>query len=143
MNRLRDHRGKADMRLSELLLPSRLPGDDRNDLLAYAGYTHRLADGLYSLLPLGHRVLRRIRRIVRQEMASVGAQELTMPLLQPEWLWRARADMFGPQLFRLASDGEERLILAPTHEEVASVLAAACIQSARDLPRLFYQIQPR
>jgi prolyl-tRNA synthetase len=135
------------MRLSQLLT-TREPSNA--DLLTQAGYTHRLADGLYTLLPLGHRVLERITAIVRHEMADIGAQEVTMPLLQPAQLWErssgpgeTRAASFGTQLFRLLSEREDRLILAPTHEEVATILGAACIHEARDVPRTIYQIQPR
>ena len=135
------------MRLSQLLTTR----EPRNaDLLTQAGYTHRLADGLYTLLPLGHRVLQRVSAIVRHEMARAGAQEVTMPLLQPAQLWErsmgsgeTRAASFGTQLFRLLGEREDRLILAPTHEEVATILGAACIHEARDVPRILYQIQPR
>ena len=138
------------MRLSLLLTLRRSGDDDRSDLLAYAGYTHRLMDGLYGLLPLGHRVLQRIAFVVRREMSSIGAQEVSMPLLQPEELWQwptdagdTRASSFGSQLFRILSHDGKRLILAPTHEEVATLIGALCIRDVRDLPRVFYQIQPR
>jgi len=130
------------MRLSQLLITRSATNDD-NDLLERAGYTHRLADGLYTLLPLGHRVLQRISAIVREELDRAGAQEVAMPLLQPESLWDARASLFGPQLFRVKAENDERLVLAPTHEEVATIVASACIHDSRDLPRVLYQIQPR
>jgi prolyl-tRNA synthetase len=138
------------MRWTELLTPFRPECDDATDLLAAAGYTHRLADGLYTLLPLGQRVLARLNAIIRGEMARVGAQEITMPLLQPAALWNrpnadagTRADAFGSQLLRVSVTGAEPLVLSPTHEEVASVVAGACIGGERDLPRVVYQIQPR
>lgn len=138
------------MRLSQLLTANRSGGDDPADLLAHAGYTLRLADGLYNLLPLGHRVLSRISSIVRREMTSVAAQEVAMPLIQPAKLWDhpigdgvTRAEIFGTQLFRLAGESGDRLVLAPTHEEVATIVAAACIREVRDLPRVIFQIQPR
>ena len=138
------------MRLSELLISQRREDDPAADLLTRAGYIHRLAEGLYTLLPLGHRVVQRIQAIVRRQMSRLGAQELTMPLLQPSALWdrrrsdgESRAESFGTQLFRLAGDGGDPLVLAPTHEEVAAILAAACIRDRRDLPRIIYQIQPR
>ena len=66
-----------------------------------------------------------------------------MPLLQPEELWHKRAAVFGPQLFRLRNESTGRLVLAPTHEEVATIVAMACIHDSRDLPRVLYQVQPR
>jgi len=132
------------MRLSQLLITrSASASNDDNDLLERAGYTHRLADGLYTLLPLGHRVLQRISAIVREELDRAGAQEVAMPLLQPASLWERRAGVFGPQLFRVEGENDERLVLAPTHEEVATIVASACIHESRDLPRILYQIQPR
>jgi prolyl-tRNA synthetase len=131
------------MRLSELLT-TRSEQQNPHDLLACAGYTHRLADGLYSLLPLGQRVLARINHIVRAEFEGLGAQEITMPLLQPLDLWerpiggRTRAAAFGEQLLRTSA-----FALAPTHEEVATIVAAACVRETRDLPRTIFQIQPR
>src|SRR5689334_20143193 len=104
------------MRLSELLIPYPHGDDTPSDLLAQAGYTHRLAEGLYTLLPLGQRVLQRINAIVRREMLRAGAQELTMPSLQPAELWdrrrpgcETRAELFGSQLFRIA--GSTPLVL--------------------------------
>src|SRR6185436_14848751 len=98
------------MRLSQLLTSQRSHDGDRSDLLSYAGYTHRLMDGVYGLLPLGHRVFQRIVAVVRKEMSAIGAQEVSMPLLQPEALWQrrignadTRASSFGSQLFRIRS----------------------------------------
>jgi prolyl-tRNA synthetase len=136
------------MRLSQLLLNRNAESDD--DLLARAGYTYRVGDGLYSLLPLGNRVLQRINSIVRRELERAGAQEVTMPLLQPRLLWQqrirggaTRADAFGPQLFQVRGGTGDDWVLAPTHEEIAALLGAACIHAPRDLPRIIFQIQPR
>ena len=136
------------MRISQLLLNRNVESDD--DLLARAGYTHRVGDGLYSLLPLGHRVLQRINSIVRRELELAGAQEVAMPLLQPRGLWQqrigdggTRADAFGSQLFQVYGGTGDEWVLAPTHEEIAALLGAACIRGSRDLPRIFFQIQPR
>jgi prolyl-tRNA synthetase len=138
------------MRWTELLTAGGAERDASTDLLAAAGYTHRLADGLYTLLPLGQRVLQRINAIIRSEVARVGAQEVTLPLLQPAELWsrahegrESRADAFGPQLLRVAATSGEPLVLAPTHEEVAAIVGSACIRDERDLPRIAFQIQPR
>jgi prolyl-tRNA synthetase len=136
------------MRVSQLLVQHSTEHDD--DLLARASYIHRVGNGLYSLLPLGNRVLQRINSIVRRELERVGAQEVTMPLLQPQWLWQqrisagaTRAEAFGPQLFHVRGGSGENLILAPTHEEMATLLGAACIRGSCDLPRIIFQIQPR
>jgi prolyl-tRNA synthetase len=138
------------MRLSELLTTRSPERDGASDLLVRAGYTHRLGDGLYTLLPLARRVLANIEAIFRREMARRGIQEVTMPLLQPAAPWdrragsgETRAEAFGPQLFRLAEGMGEPLILSPTHEEVAALVGSACIGDVRDLPRVVYQIQPR
>jgi prolyl-tRNA synthetase len=153
--RLVDLLGKADgwqgtnMRLSKLL--TRRSGvEDRGDLLERAGYTLRIADGSHALLPLGQRVLSRISAVVRRELERADAQELAMPLLQPAELWerplengRTRAAAFGPQLFRVTGSDSDRFVLSPTHEEIAAVVAAACVRDARDLPAVVYQIQSR
>jgi prolyl-tRNA synthetase len=100
-------------------------------------------------MPLGQRVFVRVCAIVRDEMARVGAEEVTMPLLQPLALWErpiggtARAQTFGAELFRLLDRTGRALVLAPTHEELATLLVAACVHDDRDLPRLVFQIHPR
>src|SRR5438105_2163368 len=127
---------KARLRLSQLLVNRNAERND--DLLARAGYTHRVAEGLYSLLPLGNRVVQRINNIVRRELESAGAQEVTMPLLQPQWLWKkrmsgggTRAEAFGQQLFQVRGGTGGNWVLAPTHEEIATLLGAACIRGTR------------
>jgi prolyl-tRNA synthetase len=118
------------------------------DLLAQAGYVQELASGLYTLLPLGQRVFARISALVRGALAAQGAQEVTMPLLQPEALWlrtvggQTRAEVFGGQLFRLVGSSGERWVLAPTHEEVATAVAAAQLERS-GLPAVIYQVAPR
>ena len=140
----------AGMRMSRLLAPPLdVASSAEGDLLERAGYTRCLADGLHSLLPLGHRVLRRISAIVREEFERTGAQEVAMPLLQPAAVWQTavgpstRERAFGSELFRLQDRGGGALVLAATHEEVATLLAAACVRDERDLPRAIFQIQPR
>jgi prolyl-tRNA synthetase len=140
------------MRTSELLasqaVQHAMVSDD--DLLEHAGYIQRLDDGLYSLLPLGHRVAQRITAVIRRQFEMVGGQEITMPLLQPLRLWEqitvngaTRAEAMGEQLFRIGPRTGDPLVLAPTHEEVAAAIAAQCILESRHVPRLVFQIQPR
>jgi prolyl-tRNA synthetase len=136
------------MRLSDLLVGVPSPG--QRDPLARNGYTHRLSDGLWTLLPLGQRVLQRIAAITREELTRVGAQEVTMPLLHPAALWErslptggTRSEAFGGQLFRLTAAPDERLVLAPTHEEVAALVASACGGTIGRPGLLIFQIQPR
>ena len=141
------------MRTSELFGPPtakcQLDGVP-DDLLEEAGYVHRLTDGVYSLLPLGLRVVQRITAIVRQAVESAGGQEVAMALLQPLEIWHAttvngstRAEALREQLFHLTPRGDRLLILAPTHEEVAATLAAQGFAEGRSLPLTLFQIQPR
>jgi prolyl-tRNA synthetase len=135
------------MRLSQLATPSPVDDVDHSDVLAAAGFTNFLADGIYSLLPLGQRVMSKVMSIVHAELQRAGAQQVSMSLLQPEQLWQhpdamglSRAEAFGRQLFRLRG---EPLVLAPTHEEAAAVIAASSVRDLKNLPYLIYQIQPR
>lgn len=116
-----------------------------HQLLVRAGYIRRLANGVYSYLPLMTRVLQKVERIVREEMDRTGAQELLMPILQPEELWQAsgRWDVYGPLMMRV-KDRHDRLYgLAPTAEEVITDIAAKEVRSYRQLPINLYQIQTK
>lgn len=106
---------------------------------------HQVAAGVYSYLPLGWRVLRKIATIIRDEMDKAGGQELMMPVLQPLELWQetGRDQAFGKGLFTLTDRRERKLVLGPTHEEVITELVKYNVQSYRDLPRLLYQIQAK
>ena len=114
-------------------------------LMLKAGMVHQLAAGLYSILPLGWRAYRKIEQIIREEMDATGAQELLMPALQPVEMWErsGRRQAFGETLFQLQDRKERWLCLAPTHEEVITLLASLNIQSYRDLPQILYQIQTK
>jgi prolyl-tRNA synthetase len=114
-----------------------------HQLLVRAGMICQGAAGVYSYLPLGWRVLRRIEDIVREEMDRAGGQELLMPTLQPFELWEmsGRDVSFGQSLFTLVDRKEHRLVLGPTHEEVVTDLGRRYIQSYRDMPSMPYQIQ--
>ncbi len=112
-------------------------------LLVRAGMINQLAAGVYTYLPLGWRVLKKIENIVREEMDRAGGQEVVMPVLNPLEIWQqsGRHQAMGDVLFHLTDRRERPIVLGPTHEEVITQLAARYIQSYRDLPRLIYQIQ--
>jgi prolyl-tRNA synthetase len=136
------------MRMSALLLRTLRddPADadtDSHRLLVRAGYIRRVAAGLYAWLPLGHRVLRRIEQIVREEMDRAGAQELLLPILQPLELWErsGRDKAYGPLMFRLLDRKETPFCLSPTAEEMIATIASGELSSYRDLPVNLYQIQ--
>lgn len=116
-----------------------------HQLLLRAGMIAQEAAGIYSYLPLGWRVLRKIEGIIRDEMDKAGGQELMMPVLQPFELWQqsGRYASFGKSLFTLADRNGHKLALGPTHEEVIAELASKYVRSYRDLPLLLYQIQTK
>jgi len=114
-----------------------------HQLLVRAGMISQLTAGVYSLLPLGWRVLRKIEQVVREEMDAVGGQELFMPVLHPRSLWQesGRDGAMGGTLFRLMDRREREMVLGPTHEEVITTLVKENVRSYRDLPMTPYQIQ--
>src|SRR3954449_2639129 len=135
------------MRMSELFL--RTLRDDPADadveshrLLLRAGYIRRVSAGIYSWLPLGGRVLRKVSEIVREEMDRAGAQEVTLPIVQPLELWErtGRDAQYGDLMFRLHDRKEPGYCLSPTAEEVVTTLVAQEYSSYRDLPVNLYQI---
>jgi prolyl-tRNA synthetase len=116
-----------------------------HQLMLRAGLVRQLASGLYTWLPLGVRVLRKVEAIVRDEMNRAGGQEVLMPMVQPAELWResARWDAFGPELLRLKDRHQRDFCLGPTHEEVITDLARRELKSYRQLPVNWYQIQSK
>ena len=114
-------------------------------LLLRAGYVRQVAAGIYSLLPLGWRALRKLERILREEMERIGGQELSLPLVQPAELWQAsgRWQELDATLVRLRDRRERGLVLAMACEEAVAFHAAAEINSYRQLPALVYQVQTR
>ncbi|NLF22979.1 MAG: proline--tRNA ligase [Lentisphaerae bacterium] len=114
-------------------------------LMLRAGLIRRLGGGLYTFLPLGLRALRKVERIVREEMDRAGALEILMPALQPAELWEqsGRFGAMSASMFRLKDRGERTMVLGPTHEEVVTDLAAREINSYRQLPCTLYQIQTK
>jgi prolyl-tRNA synthetase len=114
-------------------------------LMLRAGYIRRLAAGIYSWLPLGVRVLRKVEAILREEMNRAGAIELVMPAVQPAELWQesGRWQAYGPELLRIKDRHERDFVIQPTSEEVITDLARGELRSYRQLPVHFYQIQTK
>ncbi len=127
--------------LRETPLEAEIPS---HQLLLRAGLIRRLGAGLYSFLPLGVRALRKVERIVREEMDRAGALEMLMPAMQPRELWEKtdRVSAMGPVMFQLEDRQQRPIVLGPTHEEVVTFHASE-INSYRQLPRTFYQIQTK
>ncbi|MBU81790.1 MAG: proline--tRNA ligase [Chloroflexi bacterium] len=113
--------------------------------LTRAGFVQQVAAGIYSYMPLGWRSLTRISNIIREEMDRAGAQEISMPVVQPRELWEqsGRADTFQPPLASLKDRRDRNMVIAPTHEETTTFMAAANLESYRDLPFNLYQIQTK
>jgi prolyl-tRNA synthetase len=116
-----------------------------HQLLLRAGLIQQLAAGVYSYLPIGWRVLRKVEQIIREEMDAAGGQELMMPALHPVEMWEAsgRRQTYGDDLFFLEDRRDRGLVLGPTHEEVIVDLFKRNVQSYRDMPLLLYQIQTK
>ena len=138
------------MRASQYLIATKKesPADAEvisHQLMLRAGMIRKVASGLYSWLPLGLRVFRKVENIVRQEMDKAGAMELLMPVVQPADLWKesGRWGQFGPELLRIRDRHDREFCLGPTHEEVITHLVRNEISSYKQLPANFYQIQTK
>jgi len=138
------------MRLSQFPLSTQkeTPADAEvvsHQLMMRAGMLRKQAAGIYSWLPLGLRVLRKVETIVREEMDRAGALELLMPAVQPAELWQesGRWDEYGPELLRLTDRHQREFCFGPTHEEVITDIARRELRSYRQLPVNFYQIQTK
>jgi len=116
-----------------------------HQLMLRAGMIRRHAAGIYSWLPLGLRILRKVEQIIRQEMDRAGALELLMPSFQPAELWQesGRWDQFGPELLRLRDRHDRDACIGPTHEEIVTDIFRREVNSYRQLPLNFYQIQTK
>ena len=114
-------------------------------LMLRAGYIRKLASGLYTWMPLGLRVLRKVEAVVREEMDKSGGIELLMPAVQPAELWQetGRWDVFGPQMLKIRDRHDHQFCFGPTHEEVITDIARREVKSYRQLPLNFYQIQTK
>ena len=138
------------MRTSQYLLATvkETPSDAvviSHQLMLRAGLVRKLASGLYTWLPSGLRVLRKVEQIVREEMDKAGAQEVLMPVVQPMDLWEesGRAPAYGPELLRITDRHDNPFCLGPTHEEVITDMVRNEIHSYKQLPANFYQIQTK
>lgn len=138
------------MRASQTLLATlrETPADAEvisHQLMLRAGMIRKLASGLYNWLPLGNRVLKKVERIIREEMDRAGALEILMPVTQPIELWEetGRAVQYGPELLRFSDRHGRPFVLGPTHEEVITDLARNELQSYKQLPVNFYQVQTK
>lgn len=136
------------MRLSEYLVPTlrEVPAEAEivsHRLLLRAGFIRKAASGVYSYLPLAHRVLAKIKNIVREEMDRAGGQEVVLPIIQPAemWLESGRWNVYGAELFRLKDRHGRDFCLGPTHEEIITLLVKGDLRSYKQLPLLLYQIQ--
>ena len=111
-------------------------------LLLRAGLIRKLAGGLYTFLPLGLRVLRKVENIVREEMDRSGALEVLMPALQPPEIWQAsgRYEAMRDALYKVRDRAKKEWVMSPTAEEVITTIAAGEINSYRQLPAIFYQV---
>ena len=138
------------MRQSALLLPTLKEDPSDADVISHrlmlrAGMIRQLASGLYTWLPLGLRVLRKVEHIIREEMNRSGAQEVSMPVVQPAELWMetGRWQKMGDEMLRMQDRHDRDFCLGPTHEEVITDLFRREVQSYRQLPINFYQIQTK
>jgi prolyl-tRNA synthetase len=114
-------------------------------LLLRAGFVRQLGSGIYSLLPLGFRVNKRVEQVIREEMDRIGCQEMEMPVVHPADVWRAsgRYDAIGPELGRFKDRSGRDMVLAFTHEEVVGLLLADIVRSYRQLPMMVYHFQTK
>lgn len=136
------------MRVSKLYAPTlrEVPAEAEvvsHQLMLRAGFMRKAAGGIYTYLPLAWRVLKKIERIVREEMDAKGSQEFLMPIVQPAEIWQesGRWDVYGAEMFRLQDRHNRCFCLGPTHEEMVTTLIRGDVRSYRQLPLSVYQIQ--
>lgn len=138
------------MKMSKLYMPTlrEVPSEAEipsHKLLLRAGMMRKLVSGVYSYLPLGYKIIKKIENIVREEMDNAGSQELLMSAIQPRELWEAsgRWENFGPEMFKLKDRNNREFCLGPTHEEYFTSLIKDEIKSYKQLPLNLYQIQTK
>ncbi len=136
------------MRLTDFFLPTLKENPTEAQIVSHrlmlrAGMIRQSSAGIYSWLPLGFRVLKKIEQIVREEQDAAGCQELLMPTIQPAEIWResGRYDDYGKEMLRIRDRHERELLYGPTNEEVITEIFRASVTSYRALPRLLYHIQ--
>ncbi|TCZ80080.1 proline--tRNA ligase [Paenibacillus albiflavus] len=138
------------MKQSMMLIPTlrEVPAEAEaasHQLLLRSGFIRQVAAGIYTYLPLGWRVMEKIKRIIRQEMNAIGAHELHMPAMQPTELWKlsGRYEVYEAELIRFEDRHKREFALGPTHEEVITALIGEEVSSYRELPLVLYQIQTK
>src|SRR6188508_1633396 len=138
------------MRVSKFFLSTLKEAPSEAELVSHrlmlrAGLIRRLGSGIYSFMPMGLRIARRVEAIVREEMNRAGAMELVMPVVQPAELWQesGRWAAYGPELLRFKDRHEREFVIQPTSEEVITEIARAELRSYRKLPVHFYQVQTK
>ena len=138
------------MLFSKILLPTLKDAPQEAEVISHklmlrAGMVRKVASGIYTWLPLGLKVLRKIENIVREEMDASGAQEVLMPMVQPKELWDEtnRWEKMGPELLRIKDRHDRDFCLGPTHEEVITDLIRNNVKSYKELPLNIYQIQTK
>ena len=138
------------MRFSQMFIPTlkESPADAEvmsHQLMVRAGMIRQLAAGIYSILPMGLRVLRKVEQIIREEMNRIGAQEVHLPSVQPSELWEesGRWKLYGKELLRIKDRHNRSFCYGPTHEEVITDILRKEIKSYRQLPQTLYQIQTK
>ncbi|MFT5540141.1 MAG: prolyl-tRNA synthetase [Alphaproteobacteria bacterium] len=136
------------MRLSRFYLPTLKETPKEAEIASHrlmlrAGMVRQSSAGIYTWLPLGQRVLKRIEKIVREEQDRAGAQEMLMPTIQPAELWRksGRYDDYGPEMLRITDRHDRELLYGPTNEELLTEVFAGTVRSYRELPKMLYHIQ--
>jgi len=136
------------MRLSRYFLPTLKENPSEAEIVSHrlmlrAGMIRQSSAGIYSWLPLGYKVLKKIEQIVREEQNAIGCQELVMPTIQPADLWRqsGRYDVYGPEMLRIKDRHKRDMLYGPTNEEQITEIFATSVRSYRDLPKLLYHIQ--
>ena len=138
------------MRYTQMFLPTlkEIPSDAEvisHQLMLRAGMIRKLTSGVYSYLPMGYRVIRKVEQIIREEMNRAGAQEIFMPTVQPAELWKesGRWNFYGKELLRFRDRKDSECCLGPTHEEVVTDIVRNGVKSYRQLPQNLYQIQTK
>lgn len=136
------------MRFSNYFLPTLKEDPSDSDIISHslcirAGLIRKVASGIYTFLPLGYKILKKIENIIREEMNNAGAIEILMPVIQPAEIWQQsnRWYEYGPEMFKLMDRNERDFCLGPTHEELITSMASYDIYSYKDLPINLYQIQ--
>ena len=135
------------MRLSKYFVPTlkEVPNDAvvvSHILMLRSGLVRMVSAGIYSFLPLGYRIVRKISEIIREEMNAIGGQEFHLPALSPKEIWEetGRVEAFGDTLFHIKN---REYVLAPTHEEIMTFHARNVVKSYKDMPQIWYQIQTK